>query len=69
MCRRQEGAALSPQEETGRTCLCVGWWGELHTPNKENGQKARINYEEGKRGVYLRLPSKGEEAQKETEKY
>ena len=36
--------------------------------HKENGQKTRINYEEGHYVMYLRLPSKGEVAQAETEK-
>ncbi len=36
--------------------------------NKENGQKMRINYEEGQYAMYLRLPSKGEEVQTETDK-
>ena len=36
--------------------------------NKENGQKTRINYEEGQCVMYLWLPSNEEEAQEETEK-
>ena len=36
--------------------------------HKENGQKTRINYEEGQYVMYLRLPSKVEVAQAETEK-
>ena len=35
---------------------------------KENGQKTRINYEEGQCVMHLRLPSRGEVAQAETEK-
>ena len=36
--------------------------------HKENGQKTRINYEEGQYVMYLCLPSKGEVVQAETEK-
>ena len=36
--------------------------------NKESGQNLEIHYEEGQYVMYLWLPSKGEEAQKETEK-
>ncbi len=43
------------------------YWTEVRA-DKENGHKTRINYEEGQYAMYLRLPSKGEEAQKETEK-
>ncbi len=42
--------------------------GESYMQKKENGQKTRINYEEGQYVVYLRLPSKVEEVQRETEK-
>ncbi len=34
--------------------------------NKESEQKTRIHYEEGQSVMYLWLPTKGEEAQKET---
>ena len=45
------------------------WTAEgCYTQNKENGQRARINYEEGQYVTHLRLPSKEEEAQEETEK-
>ena len=36
--------------------------------HKESGQKTRINYEEGQYVMYLWLPAKEEEVQKETEK-
>ena len=42
--------------------------GRSYMQNKENGQKTRINYEEGQRVVCLWLPSKEGEAQEETEK-
>ncbi len=42
--------------------------GRSYTQNKENGKKTRINYEEGLRVGFPWLPSKGEEAQRETEK-
>ncbi len=42
--------------------------GRSYMQNKESGQKTRIHYEEGQYVMYLWLPSKGEEAQKETEK-
>ncbi len=35
--------------------------------NEENGQRTRINYEEGQYVMYLWLPSKEEEVQEETE--
>ena len=42
--------------------------GRSYTQNKENGQKTRINYEEGQYVMYLWSPSKEEEVQEETEK-
>ena len=42
--------------------------GKSYMQNKENGQRTRINYEEGQYVMYLWLPSKEEEAQEETEK-
>ena len=36
--------------------------------NKESGQKTKIHYEDGQYVLYLWLPTKGEEAQRETEK-
>ena len=42
--------------------------GRSYMQTKENSQKTRINYEEGQYVVYLWLASKGEEAQRETEK-
>ncbi len=41
--------------------------GRSYTQNKENGPRARINYE-GRYVAHLRLPSEEEEAQEETEK-
>ncbi len=41
--------------------------GKSYTQNKDNGENARINNEEGECVMYLWLPSKGEEAQTETE--
>ncbi len=42
--------------------------GRSYMQNKESGQKSRIHYEEGQCVIHLWLPTKGEEAQKETEK-
>ena len=42
--------------------------GRSHMQNKESRQKTKIYYEDGQRVMYLWLPSKGEEAQKETER-
>ena len=39
-----------------------------YVQNKESRQKAKIHYEDGQYVMYLWPPSKGEEAQKETEK-
>ena len=36
--------------------------------HKENGQRTRINYEEGQYVMHLWLPAKEEEVQEETEK-
>ncbi len=38
-----------------------------YTQKKENGQKTRINYEEGQYVTYLRLPANEKEVQEETE--
>ena len=42
--------------------------GRSYMQNKESRQKTKIHYEDGQYVVCLSLPSKGEEAQKETEK-
>ncbi len=42
--------------------------GRSYTQNKENGQKTRVNYEDGQYVARLWLPSKEGEAQEETEK-
>ncbi len=42
--------------------------GRSYMQKKESGQQTTMNYEEGHCITRLRLPSKGEEAQKDTEK-
>ena len=42
--------------------------GRSYALSKENGQRTRINYEEGQYVMHLWLPSKEEEVQEETEK-
>jgi hypothetical protein len=39
-----------------------------HMQNRGSGQRTKIHYEDGQYAMYLWLPSKSEEAQKETEK-
>ncbi len=41
--------------------------GKSYMQNKESGRNAKIHYEEGQYVLYLWLPTKGDEAQKETE--
>ncbi len=42
--------------------------GRSYMQNKESRQKTKTHYEDGQYVMYLWLPSKGEEAQKETER-
>ncbi len=58
---------LRSQGVPGWTCSGAGWRKKL-PENEEDGQKARMEREEGQCVMYLRLPAKEKEAQEETEK-
>ena len=66
-----ESVSMRVQRAVVKKVLCSGHKMNLRgnvARNKENGQRARINYEEGQYIMYLWLPAKKEEVQEETEK-
>ncbi len=51
----------------GGNLVALGW-GRSRMQKNENGQRTRINYEQGQCVTHLPLPSEEEEAQEETDK-